>query len=186
MKLQPTTLEGLLIALQRKVGQLERRLSALGGGGESVAVVKMFAGATPPSGWLLCRGQEISRTDYPDLFAQLGERYGAGNGTTTFNIPNLQGRVVVGKNPTDSDFNLLGLSGGAKKHNHWQTVGLDNNNMFVRQAGTRGLSGSTKVISVSRGVLAAGQSVNAARFDTTEDESSMQPYLVMDYIIKAG
>lgn len=148
--------------------------------------VRMFAGATPPAGgWLLCRGQEVSRTDYAALFAQLGERYGAGNGTTTFNIPNLQGRVVVGKNPTDSDFNLLGLTGGTKKHNHWQTVGLDNNNMFIRQAGVSGLSGSTKVIAVSRGVLAAGQASNAARFDTTEDESSMQPYVVMDYIIKA-
>lgn len=147
--------------------------------------IRMFAGTTPPAGgWLLCRGQAVSRVDYAALYNTLGNTYGAGNGTTTFNIPNLQGRVVVGKNPTDSDFNLLGLTGGTKKHNHWQTVGLDGNYLFTRQAGVNGLSGTSKVITVPRGVIAAGQSSGAARFDTTEDESSMQPYVVMDYIIK--
>ena len=56
-----------------------------------------YGGATAPSGWLLCYGQAISRTTYAALFAAIGTAYGIGDGTTTFNLPDLRGRVTVGK-----------------------------------------------------------------------------------------
>lgn len=56
-----------------------------------------FAGSTAPTGWLLCFGQAVSRTTYANLFAVIGTTYGAGNGTTTFNLPDLRGRVPAGK-----------------------------------------------------------------------------------------
>jgi len=56
-----------------------------------------FAGTTAPNGWLLCNGQAINRADFPNLFATIGTTYGAGNGTTTFNVPDVRGRVVAGK-----------------------------------------------------------------------------------------
>jgi microcystin-dependent protein len=59
--------------------------------------VKPFAGATVPAGHLLCFGQTISRTAYAGLFAVLGTTYGAGDGSTTFNLPDLRGIVVAGK-----------------------------------------------------------------------------------------
>ena len=59
--------------------------------------VMPFAGATPPDGWLLCYGQAVSRTTYPDLFAAIATTYGAGDGSTTFNLPDLRGRVAAGK-----------------------------------------------------------------------------------------
>jgi microcystin-dependent protein len=59
--------------------------------------VKPFAGATAPAGHLLCFGQTISRTAYAGLFAVLGTTYGAGDGSTTFNLPDLRGIVVAGK-----------------------------------------------------------------------------------------
>jgi len=59
--------------------------------------VMPFAGATPPVGWLLCFGQAVSRTSYSDLFAAIGTTYGAGDGSTTFNLPDLRGRVAAGK-----------------------------------------------------------------------------------------
>jgi microcystin-dependent protein len=58
--------------------------------------VKPFAGGTVPKGYLLCFGQAISRTAYAGLFAVLGTTYGAGDGSTTFNLPDLRSVVVGG------------------------------------------------------------------------------------------
>jgi microcystin-dependent protein len=58
--------------------------------------IKAFAGATVPKGYLLCFGQAISRTAYAGLFAVLGTTYGAGDGSTTFNLPDLRSVVVGG------------------------------------------------------------------------------------------
>lgn len=56
-----------------------------------------FAGSTAPSGWLLCFGQAVSRTTFASLFAVIGTTFGAGDGSTTFNVPDLRGRVSAGK-----------------------------------------------------------------------------------------
>ncbi len=57
-------------------------------------------GHTPPTGWFLCDGQAVSRSTYANLFAVIGTRYGAGDGTassgTTFNVPDLRGRIIAG------------------------------------------------------------------------------------------
>lgn len=81
--------------------------------------LKATARASAPTGWLLCDGAAISRTTYADLFDALGTTYGVGNGTTTFNLPDLRGRVPVGVDGAagrlDSN-DALGNSGGAKDH----------------------------------------------------------------------
>ena len=59
-------------------------------------MVQMYAGATPPTGWLLCDGSAVSRTDYAELFAAIGTTWGAGDGSTTFNLPDMRGRAPVG------------------------------------------------------------------------------------------
>ena len=69
-------------------------------------VVQLFAGSSAPSGWLICNGQAISRTTYAALFAVIGTTYGAGDGSTTFNVPNLVNKTVRGSNS-------LGKTGGA-------------------------------------------------------------------------
>ena len=61
---------------------------------------KMIAGSTIPDGWLLCNGAVVSRTTYAKLFAAIGTRYGSGNGSTTFNLPNFNGRHVLGTTNT--------------------------------------------------------------------------------------
>lgn len=58
--------------------------------------LQMFAGASAPLGYLLCDGAAVSRTTYAALFAVVGTTYGAGNGTTTFNLPDLRGRGPIG------------------------------------------------------------------------------------------
>lgn len=56
-----------------------------------------FGGATAPGGWLICDGSAVSRTTFAALFAAIATAYGAGDGSTTFNLPDLRGRAAVGK-----------------------------------------------------------------------------------------
>jgi microcystin-dependent protein len=58
--------------------------------------MQAFAGATSPAGWLLCDGAAVNRVTYATLFAIIATTYGAGDGSTTFNVPNMAGRVPVG------------------------------------------------------------------------------------------
>ena len=64
--------------------------------GTPSGVVSAYAGDTAPSGWLLCNGSAVSRATYGALFAAIGTTFGAGNGTTTFNLPDLRGEFVRG------------------------------------------------------------------------------------------
>jgi microcystin-dependent protein len=68
-----------------------------GQGGMPSGAMVDFAGATAPTGWLLCDGAAVSRTTYAGLFTAIGTAYGAGDGSTTFNVPDLRGRIGVGK-----------------------------------------------------------------------------------------
>lgn len=79
---------------------------------EPAGIVMPFAGSTAPQGYLLCDGSAVSRTDYADLFTAIGTTYGVGDGSTTFNVPNLSGRVVIGV----SQSHALGSTGGEATH----------------------------------------------------------------------
>jgi len=79
-------------------------------------LISAFAGLTIPDGWLLCDGTEVSRTVYARLFAAIGTLYGNGNGTTTFDLPLLSGRVVVGYFPELPELGDVGDSGGEREH----------------------------------------------------------------------
>jgi microcystin-dependent protein len=59
-------------------------------------MITPYAGSTAPANWQLCYGQAISRTTYASLFAVISTAYGAGDGTTTFNLPDLRGRGIAG------------------------------------------------------------------------------------------
>ena len=83
--------------------------------------VIIYGGTSAPTGWLLCDGSAISRSTYAALFTAISTAYGAGNGSTTFNIPDIRGRVVAGKEASASllttalgglDGNTLGNTGG--------------------------------------------------------------------------
>jgi microcystin-dependent protein len=76
--------------------------------------ITQFAGASAPSGYLLCSGQAVSRSTFSTLFSAIGTTYGVGDGSTTFNLPNLQNRVPVGKGA--GTFANLNDTGGAETH----------------------------------------------------------------------
>ena len=77
--------------------------------------IMAFAGTTAPSGWLKCEGQAISRTTYATLYAAIGTAWGVGDGSTTFNVPDLRGMFVrgTGTNATGSSSGAVGPSVGA-------------------------------------------------------------------------
>lgn len=78
--------------------------------------ISQTARSTAPTGYLLCDGSAVSRTTYATLFAAIGTAYGTGDGSTTFNIPNFKGRVPVGYDSAQTEFNALNKPGGAKTH----------------------------------------------------------------------
>ena len=72
-----------------------------------VGSVSAYAGENIPTNWLRCDGQEVSRTEYAELFNAIGTTYGTGDGSTTFNLPDLntENRTIVGSNG-DGEFSL--------------------------------------------------------------------------------
>lgn len=107
-------------ALQAKVGvngsavttSLDYKVSY----GIPAGVINMWATAVAPTAWLLCDGTAVSRTTYSSLFGVIGTTYGSGDGSTTFNLPNLKGRVPVGLDSGQTEFDAMGETGGAKTH----------------------------------------------------------------------
>lgn len=97
--------------------------------GSATGTIVPYGGDSAPTDWLLCFGQAVSRTTYAALFAVLGTTYGSGDGSTTFNLPDLRGRVPGGKDNMGGtaanrltsagagvDGATLGASGGAQTH----------------------------------------------------------------------
>lgn len=123
-----------------------------------------YAGAAAPVGWLAMDGAAVSRTTYPALFGLLGTTYGAGDGSTTFNMPDMQGRSPVGLG-THVDVNTIGKS--------------DANAVANRRPNTpTGAPSSTTNFSVLLGGTAAG---NAAHTHTPNAS-----YMTMLAIMRAG
>jgi len=94
-----------------------------------IGAVIPYAGLSAPPRWLFCFGQNVSRTTYAALFAAISTTYGAGDGATTFTLPDLRGRVVAGQDDMGGgsanrltgqsgglDGDVLGASGGAETH----------------------------------------------------------------------
>lgn len=92
-------------------------LSAASGATAPSGVIMMYGAASAPAGFLLCDGTAVSRTSYAALFAIIGTTYGAGNGTTTFNVPDFQQRFPLGKAAAGTG-STLGSTGGAIDHTH--------------------------------------------------------------------
>lgn len=149
---------------------------------------------TAPSGYLICNGSAISRANYSTLFSIIGTTYGVGNGTTTFNIPDLRGRVTVGKS-SDTEFDNLAETGGEKSHtlstgempthNHTsrQTYALNNGtslgvNGDAIQGGLNGAYGGVPT------TYNAMPQINTGNAGSGGAHNNIQPYQVINFIIK--
>jgi microcystin-dependent protein len=129
-----TGILGHLNSLGSSLGSLQTQIS----NNTPSGVINVWAGAAAPTGWILCQGQDVSRTTYASLYSALGgasSPYGQGDGTSTFNVPNLKGRIPVGLDSAQTEFDALGETGGAKTvtltsaqmpaHTHTNTVSSD-------------------------------------------------------------
>jgi len=104
-----------------------------------VGSIQAYGGMTAPTNWLICDGRAVSRTDYKELFKIIGVTYGEGDGLTTFNLPDLTGRVAIGPNTA----HLLGTSGGQEEHIHTTgnfTLGI--NHIPSHNHNSRSITGS--------------------------------------------
>ena len=155
-----------------------------------------YAGSAAPTGYLLCDGAAISRTTYSDLFGIVGTTYGVGDGSTTFNIPDLRGRVIAGQDdmggtsanrltsqPGGLNGDTLGATGGSETHlltaaesglpSHNHTIPIQNfaGGNTPRDGGT-GASTQTKTTG------------NAGGDDASSAHNNVQPTIILNYIIK--
>ncbi len=143
--------------------------------------IKMWAGDTIPTGWLLCDGSEVSKTDYPYLYKAIGDLWGVPNSSSNFKLPNLTGRVPVGYDSTDTDFAPVGHTDGEKKHKltitempaHTHSRNYYSSNWCSNgsKSGYHGNSAGSEKATGSRGGNGA--------------HNNLQPYAVVKYIICA-
>ena len=158
-----------------------------------IGMIAPYGGTVDPSYWLICDGRAVSRTAYSELFLVIGTTYGAGDGSTTFNIPDLRGNVAVGASATYD----LGDSGGEDTHTlvenelplidghlawHGQEHGTHVYHVYDHFYGTRVASQYQ-----TTGATAGAESWADVgyKFGGNLPHNNMQPYVVTNYIIKA-
>lgn len=167
--------------------------AAKNGGGESdkVGVIKLFGGSNAPEGWLLCDGSAVSRTAYSDLFKAIGTTYGEGDGSTTFNLPNIKGKTVVGLDSSDTTFNTLGKTGGEKAHKLTISEMPNHGHNIMTRANWSSTNNTVGVLSrstTSNGTdeLKDGSVFGARATGGGQAHNNIQPYIVLNYIIKVS
>ena len=142
--------------------------------------VQAFAGNTTPQGWLLCDGSAVSRKDYAALYAAIGTTYGAGDGSTTFNLPNLVDKFVEGS-ATSGTVKSAGLP---NIKGQWGLGAWGNGDVFS------GASTQNNAINVKTAYLDTGTagiiSFDASKSNPIYGSSTtvQPPALTMRYIIK--
>lgn len=155
---------------------------------QPVGMITPFAGSTAPTGWLLCYGQAVSRTTYAGLFTVLGTAYGTGDGSTTFNLPDLRGRFPLGKDnmggtAANRVINAAGssLSGSAGAETHTLTTAempahTHDLQFAIQSFGSNGFSIWNNVGTTNSQATTSTGGGGA--------HNNMPPYLTLNYLIK--
>lgn len=166
-------------------------ITGLGAVSAPTGTVMAYAIAGAPAGWLVCDGSAVSRTTYSALYNVLHSLYGAGDGSTTFNLPDMRGRVLAGYDPTQTEFSTLATFGGEKTHTLTIAEMPNHSHNFLYAANGQQYAGFP--------YAATGDYSGGLKFFVSRDSFSMltiapnggggahnnlQPYLTMNYIIK--
>ncbi len=163
------------------------------GNASTPGIINMFAGASAPLGYLLCNGAAVSRTTYANLFAVIGTTYGNGDGVTTFNVPNFNGRVPVGQDSSTGYAAVLGQIGGEPTHtlttgempvhNHGITDPGHTHSVTYSPGAYADIGPNDNIDwgSTTTGSATTGITVNNA--GSGQAHNNLQPYLAINYII---
>lgn len=134
-------------------------LTSGGTGGVPSGTIMAYAGSTAPAGWLLCDGSAVNRTTYSSLFSTISTSYGNGNGSTTFNLPDLRGRTIFG----------MDNMGGTSANRLTTTSGINANN-------TLGSTGGSQSVTLSTANLPSHNHTFSGNTITTSDNSHSHNY----------
>lgn len=157
--------------------------------------------STVASGFLECNGSAVSRTTYADLFAVIGTTYGSGDGSTTFNLPDLEDNVPVGKSPNKalastggantvtSTGNVAGSTANAtlstaQLASHSHTVPVMNQQNSPGSLIAASSSGPPGTRNSGNAGSGSGHAHNMSANFAGDATSVVQPYLAVIYIIK--
>jgi len=167
--------------------------------GTATGTILPWSAASLPSGFLECAGADVSRTTYSALFGIIGTTYGAGDGSTTFGLPNLADNVPVGKSPGKALASTGGANtvtvtpagnvGGSTANATLSTAQLASHSHPGGGGGGRNANNPGQaVIAASTGSAGSGQghshNMSATFSGTAVNPSVLQPYLTLIYIIK--
>lgn len=156
-------------------------LPASGGLFLPAGIIAPYGGTVVPSGWLFCDGAAISRSLYAPLFAVIGTGYGAGDGETSFNLPDLRGRSPLGIGQGDGlTERSLGETGGEEMHTLTQQE-LARHRHNLNQFGETATSNCTSAATRHSDVGLIRQTTFSGG---DEPHNNMPPYLVTHFIIK--
>jgi microcystin-dependent protein len=157
------TLTNKTIDLEPASNTITGRLASTNGG-IPAGVISQYAGSAAPAGYLLCQGQSVSTTTFAGLFAAIGYNYGGSGGS--FNLPNLQNRVPVGRG--SGTFGSLNATGGE------ETVALTTANMAPHKHS--GTTGNQSADHVHSGTTDGGNTLHNHSLTTSEAPNHSHVY----------
>jgi len=154
--------------------------------------ISPYAGATAPDGWLFMYGQAVSRATYAALFLAIGTTFGAGDGSTTFNLPDARGRVLFGKDNmggTPANRITAGV-GGLDGVTLGAAAGSEGVTLTTAQLPSHSHSLNVQATLGSAGLISQAASVANQSAPSTNASGSgnahpnIPPAIVINYIIK--
>lgn len=152
--------------------------------------VNMFAGSSAPTGWLLCDGAAVSRTTYAALFTAISTTWGVGDGSTTFNVPDMRGRTPIGVG-TGSGLTARSLAGSGGTETHTLTTGEmpSHDHMPAVGEGFWIRDFTTASLDVQLTFTAPGDHRDGGRAPTAATggggaHANMQPWRAINFVIK--